>query len=217
MEKYYDSSYFNWQKKIGEFGGREDLWKFSNYISLSDKVIDFGCGGGYLLKNISCSERIGLEINGSARGQAQQNGIKTVSSIEEIKDEWADIIISNFALEHVENPLVVLKNLYKKLKRGGIIVFVVPQEIKWKYYKDDINQHLYTWSPMSLGNLFVRAGFEVEKVETIKYQWPPVFYMEIRRYFGKTIFNLICKLYSRLQKYIYKMAMFQLRVIAHKK
>lgn len=47
---HYDAEYFNWQKNIGAFGGWANSFKFKNSISKSDTVIDFGCGGGFLLK-----------------------------------------------------------------------------------------------------------------------------------------------------------------------
>ena len=79
-ETYYDNKYFDWQAPIGEFGGWANLTKFRPFIDNDFNVIDFGCGGGYLLKNIRCKEKIGVEVNDSAREQAQQNGIRTVKS-----------------------------------------------------------------------------------------------------------------------------------------
>lgn len=42
---------------------------------------------------------------------------KTISDIEE--DEIVDVIISNHALEHVDNPATILAQLKNKLKREG--------------------------------------------------------------------------------------------------
>ena len=36
---------------IGEFGGWASESLFSNYISINSKVLDFGCGGGFLLNH----------------------------------------------------------------------------------------------------------------------------------------------------------------------
>ena len=53
MEDYYNEKYFNdYQKKIGEFGGIANTFKFKKYIKASDSILDFGCGGGFLLKNL---------------------------------------------------------------------------------------------------------------------------------------------------------------------
>ena len=50
----YDIKYFNWQKEIGQFGGIANKLIFEKHIKNDDIVIDFGSGGGYLLKYIIC-------------------------------------------------------------------------------------------------------------------------------------------------------------------
>lgn len=194
---HYNKKYFDWQREQGVFGGVVDLFKFEKYINTSDRVIDFGCGGGYLLLNINCQEKLGIEINEYARDDAKTNGIAAVKSTSELEDNWADVIISNHALEHVPNPYEELKTLYKKLKVGGKIIIVVPHERKGAYNENDINKHLYTWSPSNLGNLFVTAGFHVEQVETLFHTWPPYYYL-IKKMFGLTLFHKICNIYGRL-------------------
>ena len=210
MGTHYNKNYFNWQKNVGAFGGIANLFKFKDFIKVSDNVIDYGCGGGYLLANINCREKIGIDINEQARKACVENGIKAVQSIKEIENEWADVIISNSALEHTFRPLDELINLRPKLKKGGKVVFLIPHEIKIEYKPNDINQHLYTWSPMCAGNLFTTAGYKVLKVEKIKHLWPPQSY-RIRKYCGQIIFDIVCKLYCRLFGTWY-----QVRVIAEK-
>ncbi|MDR2929038.1 MAG: class I SAM-dependent methyltransferase [Cytophagaceae bacterium] len=117
-ETHYNKEYFSWQKSIGEFGGWANKHKFLNYISKDDVVMDFGCGGGFLLKNIICRKKIGVEINSSAAETARQNGLEVYSIVDDVPDEIVDIIISNNALEHTRYPLHELKKLYKKLKPG---------------------------------------------------------------------------------------------------
>ena len=210
-DKHYNKDYFDWQKNVGAFGGHANLFKFEKFIKESDSVIDFGCGGGFLLANIKCKEKIGIEINETARETANKNGIKAVASAEEVEDGWADIIISNHALEHTFRPLDELKFLYPKLKDSGKIIFVLPHERKWDYKPNDTNQHLYTWSPMCAGNLFATAGYNVLSVETIKHTWPPAYY-KIRKIFGRKGFDFFSRIYARISSSVY-----QVRVIAEKK
>lgn len=207
---YYDDKYFTWQAPLGEFGGWANLIKFRDYIKPDDKVIDYGCGGGYLLKQLTCKERLGIEINPTARQTADSIGIRTVATAAEVPDEWADVIISNNALEHTERPLDEIKALLPKLKRGGRIVFVVPNEsIIWKYAPGDVNQHIYAWSPMSIGNLFTHAGFEVEESKAFLHKWPRNY-----RFWAKVspaLFHFVCRLYARWER-----TWFQIRVVARR-
>lgn len=211
MATYYDSEYFNWQKDIGAFGGMINKLKFAQYIRQQDKVIDFGCGGGFLLANLNCKEKVGVELNDSARDHAAKIGIKAVSSTSIIEDNWADVIISNNALEHTFEPLKELKALYSKLRKGGKIIFVVPCEhISFRYHPNDVNQHMYSWSPMCAGNLFALAGFRVIESKPYIHKWPP-HYLTFRRIFGEKLFHLICKVWARFER-----TWFQVRVVAVK-
>jgi len=210
-KEHYSEDYFKWQGEIGMFGGWANLDKFTNYIHSDFNILDFGSGGGYLLKNINCKSKIGIEINETAIKKAQDLGINTLNTIQEVEDNWADLIISNNALEHTTYPLKELKELYTKLKTGGKIVFVVPCEsIGYKYVPNDINYHLYSWSPMCIGNLFNEAGFNVIDSHPYIHKWPPHYY-KIAKIFGRKIFNLICRIYGRIET-----SWFQVRIIAEK-
>lgn len=212
INQHYNAGYFKWQSTVGGFGGWANLPKFLPYVNSTDRVIDFGCGGGFLLKNLPCQDKIGIEVNLSARNQAEVLGIKTKASSSEIEDNWADLIISNHALEHVACPLTEIKTLYSKLKPGGKIVFVVPSEtIHYSYKPDDINHHLYTWSPMCLGNLFAEAGFKVIEVKPYTHQWPP-HYMTIAKIFGGRVFHFVSKIYG----YFFARRLKQIRIVAVK-
>lgn len=195
---YYDQDYFDWQKKIGELSAKANTYKYNSYINPTDKVIDFGSGGGFLLKNLVCSEKIGIEINPIAIDFANKEGIKTVSDIDLILDNWADVIISSHALEHTHNPLNELRQLSSKLKKGGKFVFVTPFERTNSYRPNDINQHLFTWSPMNLGNLFSTAGLNVLRCEELMHRFPPkpFFWASL----GDIVFQAMCKLTALVRR-----------------
>jgi len=216
---HYESRYFEWQMSIGQYYAWLDLIKFIDYITIDSVVLDFGCGGGFLLKNVECAERIGVEINPSAMEIAEKNGIEVYSSLEEVPNGYVDVVISNHALEHTLHPLVELKSLRRKLKPGGKIIFVVPCEsLAFAYSPDDINHHLYSWSPMCLGNLFTEAGFSV--IESKPYvpryvqryvpKWPPK-YRLLAQLGGRRLFNLVCRIYGKTKR-----SWFQVRIVAEK-
>ena len=107
---YYGKDYFNWQKQIGEIGGYLNKFKFEKYIEEYMKennninLLDFGCGGGYLLNNFDNVEKIGFEINKEAHKQCKEFGIKVTDNWNDILDNSIDVIISNHAMEHVSEP-----------------------------------------------------------------------------------------------------------------
>jgi SAM-dependent methyltransferase len=107
VSDFYGEEYFAWEKEVGEFAGWVSQTKFSKYISKDDDVLDFGCGGGYLLKNIICKRKIGVEPNKSAIETAERNGLEMYLSIADVPDECVDVIISDNALVSCQLDIVV--------------------------------------------------------------------------------------------------------------
>jgi SAM-dependent methyltransferase len=201
--EYYDESYFEWQKKIGKIGGWANSYKFKDCIKEENIVIDFGCGGGFLLKNLNCKKKIGIEPNKAAIKTISENGVEHFFTSLEVKEKYgsnfADIIISNHALEHTLNPLQEIKDLYPLLKENGIILFYVPcDSINYAYNPNDPNYHLFSWSPQNLGNLFFEAGYKIEYVHPHIHKWPPM-YIHLSN-LGWPLFNFLCKVYGRINR-----------------
>jgi SAM-dependent methyltransferase len=209
ISAHYGKKYFDWQRPAGEFGGWADQTKFGDYISNNSRVLDFGCGGGFLLKNMECGKKVGVEVNPPAAETARTNGVEVYASTADVPDDYVDVIISDNALEHTLQPLDELKALRKKLRAGGKIIFVVPCEsISYSYRPNDKNHHLYSWSPMCIGNLFTEAGFSVIESKPYRHKWPPN-YRFIARVGGRRLFEIACRIYSRIER-----SWFQVRVIA---
>jgi hypothetical protein len=199
VSRHYNQAYYEYQRRIGAFGGRANKFKFEGVISPGDTVVDFGCGGGFLLRNLDCARRIGIEPNASTHGDLVGNGIEAFSSASDLVachgERIADVIISNHALEHSLCPYNELVALRSILKDDGVICFVVPCESKYyKYTPGNIFNHLYTFAPVNLGNLFVEAGFKVKAVEKLDFRWPP-FYLQIAKFSWK-YFMFLSRVYG---------------------
>jgi SAM-dependent methyltransferase len=196
---HYDAVYAAWADPISKFGGWANRFKFVPFVQGAARIVDYGCGAGYLLAGLDVPEKLGIEINAAARERAAANGVRTVAGTDEVPDDWADAIISNSVLEHVLRPYDELLRLRAKVRPGGRLVFVVPHEIRSRYATDDINQHLYTWSPASAGNLFGAAGFTVERVDSIRHAWPPG-YAKIRSVLGSRGFHGVARIYGLVHR-----------------
>ncbi len=207
VNTHYDARYFAWQRSGGEFVAVADRWKFALFVGHKDVVLDFGCGGGYLLSTFPCQARYGVESNPVARGEAARF-IHVYANIDELPEQILfDVIISHHALEHVDHPLEILQKLSKKLKPGGKAVFVVPSDTWYQqkmYWHDDINQHLYTWTPLNLGNLFTRAGFHVECAELLCHRWLPkaekLHQLMPLSFFDSWFFHFCCRSWSAITR-----------------
>lgn len=157
---------------------RLETWKFQRHIRPTDTVVDFGCGAGFLLKSLRAGTKLGVEVNSVARAEAARQGIDTVNSADEIPVGFADIVISNHALEHTVRPLDELESIRRILKAKGRLVIYTPFD-DWRMHRrfhvgmDDPNHHLYTWSPLLLRNLLLEAGYEVYESRLVRFTWPP--------------------------------------------
>ena len=203
MGSHYNNKYYIWQKKAGEYGGQQNLWKFESYVKGVDKVLDFGCGGGQILEKLNCKQKYGIEINENAANEAQKRGITIYKNLSEIpKNIKFDLIFSHHVLEHLENPVYVLKELRNFLKKDGLTVHFVPID-DWRnqknYKPNDMSQHLFTWTPQNLGNLFNRSEYKIIEIKVIPYLWLPLsrFYY---KFIPKPIYFFLCKLWGSITR-----------------
>lgn len=174
---YYDDNYLSKQKNVAVDNIPVYESVFKPHVAEAMTVLDFGCGAGVMLNSFECKYKIGVDVNDTALKVALENGVNEVhSNLDNIKKDSVDLIVSNSAIEHVPNPRESLQECSRILKPGGKIIFRVPHEtLGWNYSPGDWNYHLYTWSPMAIGNLFNDVGFKNITVKSEKRMRPPMF------------------------------------------
>jgi SAM-dependent methyltransferase len=75
----------------------------------------------------------------------------------QIEDNWADLTLCMSVLEHVDDPIQVVKELYRVTKPGGSVFAVTHGSFPWHPYPQD---H-WRWTQTGLPLLFTKyAGFE---------------------------------------------------------
>jgi len=208
-EAFYDDAYF---ARFLDGGAANHKFYFEDFVAPDTVVADFGCAGGWLLAAINCAKRIGVEINPRGREFAKrQFGLDVYPDLESLSSGSADVVISNHALEHVIDPPRILRETLRVLKPRGRAVFVVPSESVLSGFKaNDPDQHLYTWSPANLGNLFQACGFKVIECKPLVYRWPPKPDL-VRKLFGPRGFHLLGRLWGMIY-----LKMSQVRIVAEK-
>jgi SAM-dependent methyltransferase len=202
IKSHYTDEYFNdFQKEIGEFGGRANKFLFEDHISKDDVVLDFGCGGGSLLKNLTCKRKIGIELNPTARAYCiHVNGIECFECMEYIPNRSIDVVISSHCLEHTTSPFEIVTKLYEKLRPGGKIVIVVPLEsFRHRWEPAHVDNHLYSFSPMNLGNILQGTGFVEIKTTPVFHKWIPG-YKTVTAILGFKIFTMLSWVYGWIGK-----------------
>lgn len=190
--------YFDYQNEIGSIRGELNAWKFLGFVKITDTLLDFGCGGGWLLKQLPAAHKYGVEPNSAARECCARIGIQSYPSVAELPPAIRfNLIISHHALEHVPYPIQALKELKGKLETNGLLVLVLPID-DWRTQMDftgaDIDHHLHTWTPRLISNTFKEAGFKTERVQILTNAWPPQVFL-LRR-LPKHLFSALCAAWS---------------------
>jgi SAM-dependent methyltransferase len=210
METVYDNAYF--ERQFADAGAIAwiNRFLFQPYIHASDVVVDFGCGGGALLKSLDARGKIGVDVNPVARNTAQSLGLRVERDLAALPADTADVVISHHALEHTDLPLSILGEMRRVLKTGGRLVLVTPWERNGKWHEDNFDQHLHTWAPVNLGNLVRRAGFAVESSEVVWHRFPPKAQL-LHRVLGEPLFHAASRIHAWLRP-----GLTQVRAVARK-
>ncbi len=136
------------------------------------KVLEIGCGGGFLLKGLQQegAEVKGLEtsnasvdfINKKLKLSVQNANFETV----EFNDKF-DLIILNHVLEHFVHVLPALQKIESNLNKGGLLYLRVPDfgSFDRRAYKQHwpafLPFHIYYFTERSLQSLLKQNGLSV--------------------------------------------------------
>lgn len=151
-------------------------------------VLDVGCGVGNMLQQLrehSQYSSKGIEISKEAAAKASQNGHNVFQGNliqANFEDESFDAIYLLYVLEHVDNPAEILKEIYRILKKNGILLLAVPNYrylriafdnfISRTFFKKSSTlhpeEHLQNFTPTTLKMFIKKAGFDIVKENCAK-------------------------------------------------
>ena len=178
--KYGEYTKYNWLFNILSYihPGWQDA-RASNHFYLpkvSDGLfLDIGCGAGGSMA--AMRERgwqtYGIDFDKKALTIAQSRGLTCATGglLEQgFPSSHFDAILLSHVIEHLPNPEEVLLESYRILKPGGKISLITPNSRSWSHMifgKNwrglEIPRHLQIFTPRSLGQLALKAGFSKVK------------------------------------------------------
>ncbi len=149
------------------------------------RILEIGCGEGLLGKRLHEQGKYiaGIELVKEVAEKAKTNLDKVICcDIEkfspDLEENFFDCLICGDVLEHLHNPLEVLKKLKKYLTEDAIIIASIPNiqhfsiianliAGNWNYKKSGLmdDTHLRFFTLKSTYKLFSDAGFKIEKTE----------------------------------------------------
>jgi len=135
-------------------------------------LMDVGCGAGSFLDLVKgfCQTTIGVEPTPSLREAIVKKGRMAFPYCHEVPDIWkgqVDVAVSFSVIEHLEDPLGLLKDIRRLLKPGGRLLISTPNRKDWllELLPDEYARFFYrtvhTWyfDAEALSKLVYLAGF----------------------------------------------------------
>lgn len=135
------------------------------------RLLDFGCGDGVFLSVSRAfgADAIGIDVSASRTQVARDDGLIVLPDLAALdaQDKGPlDAVVLSQVLEHVADPLALLRALHDRLRTGGILFVAVPNTygvtVPQNFHQFTLVQpieHMNAFSPATLRLIGHKAGF----------------------------------------------------------
>jgi len=200
ISKIYPKEYFKQPNIISRFVKfiliKKEVMRWKKILTSQSKVLEIGCGCGELLNcfyKIGKFDVVGIEQNEYICKFAKEKyGLEIINAdIEEydLGEKEYDLVLMQHVLEHLKDPISVIRKIHKSLKENGYLVIWIPffdsleQKIFGKYWAGfDAPRHLYFFSVDKIREVLTNHGFSVKE---INYSAIPNLWIRSIQYFMK--------------------------------
>lgn len=188
MEPYYPPQYRRYRFPVSVllralYSLRAKSW--SKLCGKPGTVLEIGCGDGVMLDTL---RRLGWRVVGVERTAkmawfaCHKLGLPVFAGGTEaiVPKPHFDLIILFQVLEHISDPLNVLKQCATLLKPGGVLLVGMPNLDSWQalysgphWFHLDVPRHLFHFSPKSLENVLEMADLMLAHISFISFEHDP--------------------------------------------
>jgi 2-polyprenyl-3-methyl-5-hydroxy-6-metoxy-1,4-benzoquinol methylase len=148
------------------------------------KVLDIGCGSGYLADYLTYNNTFvaGIDIDESSiRLAAERPNVDSAIVGDATKlpyeSETFELIILGDVVEHFEDPLVVLNEAERVLSQEGTLIISVPA-FRWLWGPhDEHNNHTDRYNATRLSDIVAQAGFSFENHRYTNFFPLPIYFV----------------------------------------
>ncbi len=182
---YAEPLHLPWRKWLGvlvffnpDLRADLDFSVFYLPVAPRQQLLEVGCGNGKMLKRM---QELGWEVQGIDIGpeavvMAKDKGLKVIRgelSNQHFPDDHFDAVVMSHVIEHVLNPIDLMRECHRILKPGGKLVLITPNSKGWghflyaeAWFHLDPPRHVQIFSPSTLHSLAQEGDFTTRRVFT---------------------------------------------------
>ena len=131
------------------------------------KILDVGCGTGANLEMLArFGEAEGVDVSDDALEFCRRKGLKAQKGLAETlpyPDETFDITTALDVVEHLDDDIAGLKEMFRVTKTGGYSLIFVPAFMWLWGVQDDISNHRIRYTKAQIVDRLQKAGYTIER------------------------------------------------------
>lgn len=162
----------------------------ASHLKQKSKVIDLGCGAGFLTNALAAAghEVTGVDLSKGSLEMAQKNSPATYIEADvtavPLTSHTFDVVCAMDLLEHVPDPKKVVQEAARLLKPGGLFFFhtfnrtfmswlLVIKGVDWFVKNAPKNMHVYNLfiKPEELSSWCKELGMQVQEMKGVGLKW----------------------------------------------
>ena len=140
-------------------------------VNTNARVMDIGCGTGFnvaYLNKLGYKNITGFDFSADALGYCRARNLTNLicGNAYHLPLSLAsfDVILTLDILEHMQDDEQTLREIFRVLKPGGMLVIFVPAyQFLWSF-QDEISHHVRRYTANELSTKVQHAGFDIQKI-----------------------------------------------------
>ncbi|HEX2639910.1 MAG TPA: methyltransferase domain-containing protein [Pyrinomonadaceae bacterium] len=131
------------------------------------RILDVGCGTGANLEMLSqFGQAEGVDVSDDALAFCERKGLKVQKGLAEklpFADETFDLTTALDVVEHLDDDVAGLKEMYRVTKKGCYSLVFVPAFMWLWGVQDDISNHRIRYTKRQIVERLQKAGYQIER------------------------------------------------------